>query len=140
MRKLLACLTISLPLCANASDWANIADNGKVFYMIDLTSVAKSGQYKRAWFKAAYFEPQTIPNSYPAKTYRNEVGLYYFDCKSRKYAQTQGILNESISGDGDVVSTWNTPFISTYMIDIPPDSIAERMLRAVCATAGEPVK
>lgn len=137
MKKIVLSVTLSaLPFFCLASDWNYVGGSGKTFYTIDFATVAQSGPYKKAWFRTSYFEDQKTTTN-PIKSYRSELALFYFDCKERRFTTTQTIKNEGISGDGDVVSTWNGPLSSAGFVDVAPDSIGDMMLRAACASQSE---
>lgn len=102
--------------------------------LLDTAGIARVNDVRKAWFKYDYTTDQTIPLGYTrtspdAKSYRKDISLMYFNCTDRKWGLSKSILhaaNEAVVGDLD-----DSQSVITYR-EVPPDSVGELMLNAVC--------
>jgi hypothetical protein len=125
MKKLLLTLLTSLVLSGAAwAEWVLIIENVSIYRYIDPATIRKEGSLRRVW------EIQNFkrPNKIGELSYRVRAE---YDCKQERdrllsfsthseYMASGATLYSSPEGPG----TWN---------DIPPGSIAETVLKIVCA-------
>jgi TonB family protein len=135
MRKVLIALLL-VASTANAANWVPIGelDSKGGVLLLDTTRIDRVNELRKAWFKYVYQADQAIPGGYPktnsaAKSYRKDLRLMYFKCTERKVGLSQSTLRsatEAVVGDMDY---------SQYGVayrEVPPESLAELMLNAVC--------
>lgn len=116
-----------MSLNASAANWLAITRNETTLLYIDLQSVAKEGQFRKAWYKFEYAEPQQI-STYDKRTYDLAKTLWYFDCNKRKYQVVQDLnyLEQALI-ESSVYKVSNEAFL-----DITPETMGETAYVAAC--------
>lgn len=115
-------------ISANAACWKKISEGLNSEIYVDDCSIAKDGNYKKAWVKWEYSTTQTT-DDYPAKSYTKTVSLDYFNCTSRQSASIKGIY---YSETGEAVKSESIELKRVRFEDPPPDTIGEAIMNYMC--------
>lgn len=128
------------PVLCQAADWQYVtkASAGDTFLM-DFTSVAPVGQYRKAWVQINHSALRET-SGYPAKKYHSTRLLYYFDCKSKLLGTYQTVRYSEKFAEGDVVETKSFKFDPKDLDDAVPDTVGETVMQAGCASDAQRAK
>lgn len=118
------------PLQSVASEWVRLPGYMPGFNLhIDVQSVAPRGKVVKAWFKTDYQEPQ--PASAGTAKYTAMKELFYFHCAEKTLGNVQRL---EYGDDGKTVYEFSLPASEMpAMVDVVPDTLGEKMLKAACA-------
>ena len=106
-----------------ASDWVYIDQNTKnTVYYYDSDTIQRSGNIVTVWEKYDYRRNTTVK-------YRERKQRSRFNCEER----TVVILDSVTSYPDGRIEAFNVPPDQQEGITIPPDTVAEDILKAVCA-------
>ena len=114
------------------ADWQPLPGTESALAYVDRESIAPRGKYMRAWVMLDYFSPQKT-QSYPQREYRSGKYLWAFDCVEKRWAAIQGVNLTGDGGQGEVVESTSVDWSLARFVDVVPESLAEGVLRRVCA-------
>lgn len=113
-------------------DWKLAGESNKAFIFVNVKSVVKQGEYRKAWTLWEYKEPRQT-SDYKKSSYNSEKSLTYVDCGTKRTATTQNIRYADSLGSGEVVTTESLKFFPTMLDDVAPGTIGEAVLEYACS-------
>jgi hypothetical protein len=128
----LGCLLLLLAQQAVASDWREIGARAGMSVSLDFESIAPRGKHMRVWLRFDYAQPQKTV-TYPVREYLSDKQLWAYDCAEKTLATVQWIYSAEALGNGEVVGSGSVPWDRVQFNDVPPDTLAEHVMRLVCA-------
>ena len=124
----LATASLLIPGISSASDWYAYSSDSDARHLIDISSlVVKPDVTRLAWVAHIFNKPQEAPNH---KRYAKLSTRVLVDCGQRKLA-----LLSTYFYDGKGTLVQGTSFDFIKLVDVPPDSNGETLMRAVCAAS-----
>lgn len=113
---------------ASASTWLEVAGSEKSQVSVDLTSIAPSKGYWKAWVKTTFDEAQDT-QTYPGKKFKETKYLQYFNCREKTQLMTKWLAYDI---EGNVVESHNGQLNASAFNEVVPDTIGERVANFVC--------
>jgi hypothetical protein len=124
MKKLLLTLLTALMLTGAAwAEWEKIAENDFAEYYIDRATIRKDGNLRRVWRLQDL--KQRDKDGVLSRRFRAE-----YDCKQERDRILSFITHSEPMADGTILKLAS---MNNEWSDIPPNSIAEDVLKIVCA-------
>ena len=133
MKMSLAFVTaVALAPSVHAANWVEIGGNDSVTTYVDTESMRRIGPKVKTWLKWEWAKPESVPNTYPAKTYLLEKQLQISDCVAGKLAVIQGTRYASLGG-ADVADSYSIAEGKAMYTEVVPETIGESILKFACA-------
>ena len=118
-------LLIAIFLTGSAwADWARISGNAELTYYIDPATIRKDGNLRKVWSLLDRKEPDEKSAELSTRT-RQE-----YDCKEERYRFLNMTEHSGQMATGNTLKSINTP---SEWWDVPPKSMVEIVLKAVCS-------
>jgi hypothetical protein len=122
----LVLITLGMLLAQPVSaEWVEVTTSNKHTSYVDPATVRKTVNGRRSWTIKNFYKPQRAGSA----TYISLKVLDEFNCEDEKSRALQIIAFSGPMGTGDVISSDNQ--IDSWSV-VPPESIAEDMLKFVC--------
>lgn len=126
-----------VPLLVSASEpaWKYVVEyaNGNVL-LLRTSSIAKSGKYRKAWFKRELKTPLEVPKYMATATqvsgkFKYAMELSYFNCAERTSTTIQAVY---YSENDELVGSYDMKLQDAHWSDAAPETVQEQMITAVC--------
>lgn len=140
MKLIVMCALLTACFSATAAEWKVIGSGGNTTHSIDASSVAVRGPVHQAW--TMWSSKALPPNSQQevASFFRQDANdqksgksLFYFGCTSKKIGLVQTISYSGENGAGEVTDSRSITPEQVFFEEVAPDTVAEAMLKFVCA-------
>lgn len=115
---------------ATTKGWRPLTGNKEFIVFLHGNSKRKVGNLNKSWFLFKYFAPEALSST---ARYQSIKRLMYADCQAGTLATGEGFYYSGDLATGTLVHSELAPLSELSFFTAPPDTVAELMLKAVCA-------
>lgn len=133
-------LAFALSTFAEASEWESLGSGSEAALWIDKSSIARKGEYLKAWIDMDFFTAQQGNSSTGFKLYKSMRGLHYFNCTTRERGLTQIAFYDKSNHYIDGVGPNDVRLLGYLVVsenelkmsEVAPDTVGASELDYVC--------
>jgi surface-adhesin protein E len=111
-----------------APQWLPVGETDELQDYVDVSTINRKGDRASAWFLDNFFEAQSLRGRKPFLSRKARV---HFDCRNARYAANEIVLYAAPFAHGQIVEKTSGKSKLRFE-EVPPDSLLEDMMEAVC--------